>query len=283
MFRRFLTPIVALFILSYGASVMAVDKTDQYPKRKFYPQLNYIDTKEFAAGIKNKRFEVIDVRDNISYKALHVEVATNIVLTSDDFEQQMLDFAAKTNKPLAIYCNGISCSKSYIASSKTIEAFKKNKINKKVYTYDSGINAIAYAHNDLVLKDGKPISDDNPLISKEQIAKHALTPEKFEDYLAEHHDDDFMILDIREKNEKIINKLFMFRGEKNISLTKRDKLIAYLNKIKSEDKTLLVYDASGRQIDGIYELLRIIEIDKWHYLQGGEYGYSQYAIKSAAL
>ena len=283
MFHRFLTPIVALFILSYGASVMAVDKTDQFPKRKFYPQLNYIDTKEFATGIKNKRFEVIDVRDNISYKALHVEVATNIVLTSDDFEQKMLDFAAKTDKPLAIYCNGISCSKSYIASSKTIEAFKKNKINKKVYTYDSGINAIAYAHNDLVLKDGKPISDDNPLISKEQIAKHALTPEKFEDYLAEHHDDDFMILDIREKNEKIINKLFMFRGEKNISLTKRDKLIAYLNKIKSEDKTLLVYDASGRQIDGIYELLRIIEIDKWHYLKGGEYGYSQYAIKSAAL
>ena len=283
MLRKLFIILINISLLVFGSNAIAVEKTDQFPKRKFYPHLNYIDTLEFAHGIKTGRFEVIDVRDNISYKALHVEVARNIVLTSDTFEQDILEFARQTDKPLAIYCNGISCSKSYIASTKVRDAFKKHKIAKEVFTYDSGINAIAYAFNELVLKDGKPISKENPLISAEQIQKHSMEPEKFEHYITWHNDKEFAILDIREKEEKIINKLFMFRDVNNISLSQRDDLIAFLNTVKSSHKTLLVYDASGRQIDGIYELLRIIEIDQWHYLEGGEYGYSKYAIKAVAL
>lgn len=281
--RFFITTILSFCLLSFATSVIAVDKTDQFPKRKFYPQLNYIETQEFAEGIRNNRFDVIDVRDVMSFNSLHVKVATNIVLTSETFDDEILAFAAKSKKPLAVYCNGISCSKSYIGSSKIIEIFKKHKIEKQVFTYDSGINAIAYAHNDMVLKDGKDISEENPLIAAEKIKKHMLEPQRFEEFIADHVNEDYAILDIREKNEKIINKLFMFQNEKNITLNQREKLIVFLNKIKQDDKTLLVYDASGRQIDGIYELLRIIEIDKWHYMEGGEFGYSKYAIKAAVL
>lgn len=281
--RNFLVTILSVCLLSYGTGVVASDKTEQFPKRKFYPQLSYIETQEFANGIRTNRYDVLDVRDSMSFNSLHVKVAANIILTSKTFDQEILDFSAKSKKPLAVYCNGISCSKSYIASAKIIELFKKHKIKKQVFTYDSGINAIAYAHNELVLKNGKDISEENPLVSAEQIKKHSLAPENFENFIADHVSEDYVILDIREKDEKIVNKLFMFRSEKNITLNQRDKLIALLNKIKSSDKTLLVYDASGRQIDGIYELLRIIEIEHWHYMEGGEFGYSQYAIKAAVL
>ena len=281
--RNFLTTVLSLCLLSYGVSVSASDETEQFPKRKFYPQLNYIDTQELADGLQNNRYDVIDVRDNTSFEALHVKTATNIFVKSKTFDQEMLGFAAQSTRPLVIYCNGISCSKSYVASTKTIQLFAKQKIKRKVFTFDSGINAIAYAHNDMVLKNGKDISDKNPLIAIEKIEQHTLKPSEFESYLTINKPQDYAVLDIRHKSEKLVRKLFMFQKQKNIVLGQRDKLIAFLNKIKKDNKTLLVYDASGRQINGLYELLKITGIRKWYYMEGGEFGYANYAINAAGL
>ncbi len=274
---------MSAFFLSYGTIVVANDDNKQFPKRKFYPQLNYIDTQELSKGLKTAYYDVIDVRSETSFKALHVKSATNIYIKSKTFEQEILNFVKQSTKPLAVYCNGISCSKSYEASKKMLLLFKNKHIDKKVYTYDSGINAIAYAHNEFVLKDGKAVSETNPLIEIDKIKEHTLKPVNFEQYLAEHSAEDYAILDMRNKSEKIILKLFMFHKEKNITLDEREKLIAFLNKIKHEEKTLLIYDASGRQINGLYELLNITGIKKWHYMEGGEFGYSEYAIRSAGL
>jgi rhodanese-related sulfurtransferase len=277
---KFISGLILLIFLTVAFSASA---SETFPKRKYYPQLNYIDTQEFAQGIKEKRFDVIDVRDKTSFQALHVKTASNIFVKSNTFEQDILEFSAKSNKPLVIYCNGISCSKSYVASTKILDLFLQKDMTKQVFTYDSGINAIAYAHNELVLKNGKDVSQSNPLIAIEKIKKHTLTPLDFETYLSNHENKDYALLDIRDKNEKIILKLFMFQKEKNIVLAQRNKLIKFLNKIKQDKKTLLVYDASGRQINGLYELLNITGVKQWHYLEGGEYGYSQYVIKAAGL
>lgn len=275
--------ISCLVLLAFSTVIFASSDSETFPKRKYYPQLNYIDTQAFALGINEKRFDVIDVRDDTSFQALHVKSANNIFVKSNTFEQEILEFSAKRNKPLVIYCNGISCSKSYVASTKIINLFLKKGIKKQVFTYDSGINAIAYAHNDLVLKNGQDVSLSNPLIAIDKIKKHTLTPLDFEKYISSHERKEYALLDIRDKNEKIILKLFMFQKEKNIVLSQRNKLIKFLNKVKQDKKTLLVYDASGRQINGLYELLNITGVKQWHYLEGGEYGYSQYAIKAAGL
>ena len=267
--------LLATVSLSYGAVVVANDNSEQFPKRKYYPQLNYIETQEFANGLKKHDYDVIDVRSETSFKALHVKSAANIYIKSKTFDQEILNFAKQSNNPFVVYCNGISCSKSYEASKKIINLLKKMHVKKRVLTYDSGINAIAYAHNEFVLKDGKAISKTNPLISLAKIEEHTLKPVEFENYLTEHSTDEYVMLDIRNKSEKIILKLFMFHREKNITLDDRTKLITFLNKIKEEGKTLLVYDASGRQINGLYELLNITGIEKWHYMEGGEFGYSK--------
>ncbi len=280
---KFLALIISLFLLSSGTHVFANGESEKFPKRKFYPQLNYIDTAKFANGLKNNRYSVIDVRDKTSFQALQVKSATNIFVKSKTFDQEILDFVEKNAKPLVIYCNGISCSKSYVASTKIIQLFKKHHIKTLVYTYDSGINAIAYAHNDMVLKNGENISESNPLIAIGTIKKHTLKPNDFEIFLSEHDSQDYALLDIRDKSEKNIYKLFMFQKQKNIVLSQRDKLITFLNKVKTDNKTLLVYDSSGRQINGLYELLKITGVKKWHYMEGGEYGYSKFAINSAGL
>lgn len=280
---KLLSSVLSVCLLSYGANVFAANDLDKFPKRIFYPQLDYIDTQELSKGLQENKYDVIDVRDATSYKALHVKSATNIFIKSETFKKDVLDFAAQSNKPLVVYCNGISCSKSYDASVKMKELFAKNNINKIVRTYDSGINAIAYAQNDMVLKNGKEISQDNPLIAINKIKEHTLTPEAFENFIATNNADDYAILDLREKNERIIYKLFMFQSEKKIALNQKDKIIAFLNTVKKDKKTLMVYDIAGRQINGLYELLNITGIKKWHYLEGGEFGYSKYSVRAAGL
>jgi rhodanese-related sulfurtransferase len=264
-------------------SLTFASEDESFPKRPYYPQLSYIDTQSFSEGLKNQQFQVIDVRDATSYQALHVKDAKNIFIKSDSFDNDILTLLKSSKLPIVVYCNGISCSKSYDASVKILDLVKKNKLSHIVYTYDSGINALAYEHNELVLKNGKPVSSDNPLIAINEIQKHTLAPADFEKYLHETESDQFALLDIRENNEKIIFNLFMFQKDKKIPLTNRDKLIRFLNKVKQDKKTLMVYDLAGRQINGLYELLNITGIKKWHYLEGGEYGYSQYAMKSAGL
>lgn len=281
--RNLLTAIIALCLFAFSTSVVANNESKQFPKRKYYPQLNYIDTETLAKGLSEDRYNVIDVRDDTSFKALHIKNATNIFIKSSSFEQDILDLVAKDPRPLVIYCNGISCGKSYVASDKLRLLFNRKTIDRQVLTYDAGINAIAHAHNAIVLKNGKNISSDNPLIATDKIREHTLTPRAFENHLTENDPAGIALLDIRDKSEKIIYKLFLTYRQKNITLGKKDKLIAFLNKVKKENKTLMVYDASGRQINGLYELLTITGISNWHYLDGGEYGYSKYAMNSAGL
>jgi len=281
--RTVLTAIIAIFLLSSVVSVTANDEINKFPKRKYYPQLNYIDTEELAKGLSQNQYNVIDVRDDTSFKALHIKDSNNIFIKSPTFEQEILDLAAQDIRPMVIYCNGISCGKSYVASAKMIQLFNRKNINRDVLTYDAGINAIAHAHKELVLKDGKAISSENQLIATDKIKQHTLTPHEFESYLSDNDASGIVLLDIRDKSEKIIYKLFLTYRQKNITLSNKDKLIAFLNKVKQDNKMLMVYDASGRQINGLYELLAITGISNWHYMEGGEYGYSQYAINSAGL
>ncbi|MCW8929543.1 MAG: rhodanese-like domain-containing protein [Gammaproteobacteria bacterium] len=123
-----------------------------FPKRQFYPHLNYINTETFANGLYDEEYDVIDVRDKESFNKLRIKSATHIFLKNKYFEQYVLDFSEQSEKQIVIYSSSLSCSKSYLASSKIKEIFKENNITNKIITYDSGISDIAYSHADLVLK-----------------------------------------------------------------------------------------------------------------------------------
>jgi len=70
----------------------------------------------------------------------------------------------------------------------------------------------------------------------------------------------------------------MFKREKKLTLNAPEKIIAFLNKVKDSDKTLMVYGSVEKQIESLYHLINISGIKKWYYLEGGEVAYSQYMI-----
>lgn len=51
---KLLTLILSVCLLSYGANVIANNDLDQYPKRVFYPQLDYIGTQELAMELQEE-------------------------------------------------------------------------------------------------------------------------------------------------------------------------------------------------------------------------------------
>ena len=121
------------------------DSVHAFPKRRFYPFLNYIQTDELLNSLKNDKYILIDVREKTSYHESHIISAINFTLTDKSFEESCLDFIEQCDKDLIFYSNGIACSQSYIASSKIMDLLEKYDINKKIYTYDAGINELSYS------------------------------------------------------------------------------------------------------------------------------------------
>jgi predicted sulfurtransferase len=256
-----------------------IDIEKQFPNRKFYPGLNYINTEELVNGVAKDKFLIIDSRPELGYKTLHIKKAINIHSKDKDFIEKFNNAISTNNKPIVFYCGGLACRKSYEASVVAISLLQKEKSNRKVYTYDSGITAFAYASPKDVLKNGKDVSPDNPILDKEKLKKHAKNAEDFIGLINNDENNDLIILDIRERSQRILRKLFMFKDEHKITVHEPSKLIAFFNEVKQSKKTLMIYGAVEKQIETVFQLIQTSGIKEWFYLEGGEYAYSEYMIK----
>ncbi|MDX2505706.1 MAG: rhodanese-like domain-containing protein [Gammaproteobacteria bacterium] len=275
----FLSNLLLLSFTGVCAEISPEDLDKQFPNRKFYPQLDYVTTKQMLEAVSKEQYNVIDARPDLAYNTLHIKGAIHLSSGDKQFISKIMKIVNSNNKPIVFYCGGLACVKSYKASVKTIDELLKRSIVRKVYTYDSGISSFAYANPDWVLKNGKEISADNPLLDKEKIKKHAKNAEEFTRLINNDDQNQYVILDIREKKQKILNKLFMFKKEKKITLLQPEKLIVFLNKQKMNGKTLMVYGSVEKQIESLYPLIEASGIKKWFYLEGGEIAYSQYMIE----
>lgn len=254
----------------------SIDK--QFPNRKFYPGLNYISTEQLVKDVADNKYLVIDARPALGYNTLHIKGAENIHSGDKQFIEKFIERINKNNKPVVFYCGGLTCLKSYKASQMALEELSRRKIKREVYTYDSGISAFAYASPEHVLKNGKAISDDNPILDIKKLKQHARSPEHFIEIINNDSSNEHLILDVREKSQRILRKLFMFKREKKITVLEPEKLIAFLNKTRDSGKTLMVYGAVEKQIESVFQLIQMTGLKKWYYLEGGEYAYSQYMV-----
>lgn len=281
--KKLVISLIAIF-LSLNLSAVYAGNPDKsfenlYPNRKFYPQLNYVSTKQMSDAVSAGKYNVIDSRPALAYTILHIKEAENFSAGDPQFSEKLMLLINKNNKPIVFYCGGLACLKSYKASVKAISELQKRKIERKVYTYDSGISAFAYESPGWVLKNGIEVSAENPLIDMEKIKKHAKSVEDFTDLVNADKENQYFILDIREKNQKMLSKIFMFKREKKLTLNAPEKIIAFLNKVKTSDKTLMIYGSVEKQIESLYHLIKISGVKKWYYLEGGEVAYSQYMIQ----
>lgn len=282
MKKSVLVFLLAVLLSGFGSagaemSEEAIDKL--FPNRKYYPGLNYIMTKQMVKDVSAGKYLVIDARPALGYNTLHIKEAINIHSGDTNFIEKFMKAIAKNDKPIVFYCGGLTCLKSYKASVIAIDELRKKKINRDVYTYDEGISAFAYASPEWVLKNGKDISPENPILDVVKLKKHAKNAEDFTRLIDNDEDDQYIILDVREKKQKILRKIFMFKKEYKITVLEPEKIIEFLNNVKQSDKTLMVYGAVEKQIESIFQLIQTTGNKKWFYLEGGEYAYSQYMIK----
>lgn len=281
--KRLIITFIAVHLL-FGVSITQANETATsedklYPNRKFYPQLSYISTEQMITAVKDEAYNVIDARPVIGYQTLHIKGADNFSAGDKDFTEKLLELINKNNKPLVFYCGGLACLKSYKASDKAIRLLKKRKVKRYVYTYDSGISTFAYASPDLVLKNGKEVSEENPLLDMEKLKKHAKNVEEFISMVGNDSEKKNIILDIREYNQHILRKIFTFKKEKKLTLLEPEKMIVFLNKVKESGKILMMYGSVEKQVESFYYLIKGIGIKKWYYLEGGEKAYSQYMVQ----
>jgi rhodanese-related sulfurtransferase len=258
----------ALMALVITASVSAVRADDEFPGRKLYPDVPVMSTGELKQ--KFKSVVVVDARTKYEFDTIHVKGAENILVSKNSFADEVKSLRERTPKPLVFYCNGHTCMKSYKAARRAISAGVKD-----VYAYDAGIFEWARNNPDLAVLVGQSPVRVSDLISKKDFKKRLLSADEFQKRVTR---SDVMVLDVRSRLQRAGAGLFPF-DEKFASLDDKEKLDRYLNQAKREGKTVLAYDAVGKQVRWFEYYLRKKGITNYYFMKDGADGYVELLAK----
>ena len=149
---------------------------EDFPYRAQYPDVPVIELKDLKTGYDDGSIVIVDVRSAIEFETIHPKGALHVTLSNANFENN-LKIVAEENagKKLALYCNGITCLKSYNATQKAMDAGMDN-----VYAFDAGIPAWANAYPSETLLVGKPIVNPaEQLIPKSKFEEKTVDFEAF--------------------------------------------------------------------------------------------------------
>jgi len=254
--------IIALLslLLLHTATISA---EDLFPHRGLYPKVATMELGE----LYEKRGEalIIDVRSSYEYDTLHIAGAQHLALDDHEFTSS-LQLLRKTDKrPMVFYCNGHTCKKSYQAAQKAARAGVAT-----VYAYDAGIFEWTKAHPDEAVLLGKSPVNPDRLIGKEKLDAHLLDPEEF----GRRAHKRAIVLDIRDNVQKDGINLFPVK-QHSVPLD-NGKLKGYVDTAKAEGKTLLIYDAVGKQIRWLQYYLEEEGVTDYFFMKGGAKAFLNY-------
>lgn len=246
-----------------AAPAAAPDKTVEFPLRPQYIDVPIIETAEF-----DKKFSgvvVIDVRSPYEYETLRIKDALLIPITDKNFATKVRELREKSaDKPIVFYCNGKTCRKSYDAVLKA----KSARITGPLYCYDAGVADWARAHPEKAVLLGRSPVNVEDVITEGKFKARLLDPKAFEAKVGPNS----IVLDVRDRVQRD-NQLFPFK-EQRVQLEEKDKIDAILEQAKREKKTLLVYDAVGKQVDWFQYYLENKGVSDYFFMKGGAQGYS---------
>ena len=221
-----------------------------------------IEMQELHQKIDN--MVVIDVRSQFEFKTLRIKGATNIPLDSKQFAGDLRQLRKTIDSPLVFYCNGRSCTKSY-------KAVRKAKLLAGIensYAFDAGVNDWARAYPERAILLGKNPIDTKDLIDSKTFNAHLLDPKEF----AAKINARTIVLDVRDPLQRGGASLFGIQ-EQRVSLSEIEKLNRIIEKSKRENKTLLIYDAVGRQVRWLQYQLEKKGSKKYYFMKGGAEAY----------
>lgn len=249
-----------LIIISFLISVAGVSG-QEFPLREKYPSTKYITTedlaKEYGGGIL-----IADVRSDVEYDVIHIKDAVHVPWGKLHFGND-LEKAAGGNKAakIAVYCNGITCAKSYKAA---VEAQKLGFTN--IFVYDAGVMEWTKSHPEKSVLLGKSPVNKSDIIAAEDFNSKLLDKDEFKKQLLA---DDAVVIDIRDPAQR---KQVPEFGKK-IILSPMDKLVKALNeelfKKNIGSKKIYFLDAVGRQVKWLQYYLAEAGYENYFFLKGG--------------
>ncbi|MBN4080145.1 hypothetical protein JYT31_00630 [Beggiatoa alba] len=256
--RYFLLGILLVVsIHSYASS------SSEFPVRKLYPAVPFIELQDFYK--KRHAVIIVDVRSSYEFETLRINGALHIPLSLPSFIKQMTKL--RQDNPgiqIVVYCNGKTCKKSY----KAVQKCRNYKI-RDVVVYDAGIMDWAKRYPDEAVLLGRSPVNPARLISESVFRKKLIVPERFEKMLARK---DVIVLDIRDRFQR--EGLSLFPGiDQQAYLDNDERLSMYIEKAKKEKKTLLVYDAAGKQVRWLMYYLENQGLKKYKFMKGGANAY----------
>ncbi|MDC0336001.1 rhodanese-like domain-containing protein, partial [Pseudodesulfovibrio sp.] len=88
---------------------------ETFPLRPYYPEVPFIGTDKLL-DIYDSAI-IVDIRSSFEYDVARVNKALLLPLTDTEFAEKLEKIRPKTDPtPMAFYCNGHSCAKSYQAA-----------------------------------------------------------------------------------------------------------------------------------------------------------------------
>lgn len=256
------------FLLSLATLLFAPllhANSDEFPGRKEFP-----DVQIYGKAELNNDFDdvlIIDARSNYEYETIHINSSINIPVSSKDFGQRVRDVRDRSTKPIVFYCNGRTCYKSY----KAVKAAIDNNVSN-VYAYDAGMFEWANTYPERTTLLGQSPINPKDLLNKKILKSHMLKPKKFSQ-MAYEMGDKARILDIRDVTQRSNGIGYFIGMEYWISLNRKNKVKQFIKKAHADNKTLLIYDAVGKQVRWLQYTLEKQGIKNYYFMDKGARGF----------
>ncbi len=247
---KFILCALVFFLLSPAYSF-----GEDFPLRAKYPNVKYITTDQLADQYDNTI--IVDVRSKFEYEVVRINKAVHNPVAKATFTKNLQKIRSKKGStPIAMYCNGHTCAKSY----KAVAAAQKAGFDN-VLVYDAGIFEWTVAHPDKAT-----LMDQSPAPKSKIIPKSDLVAKKIDwaEFKAKAKDSDSVIIDVRDPfQRKVIPKLAKLR---NIPL---DRITGLLKQKKFADNQLLIFDAVGKQVRWLQYHLEANGYSNYYFLNKG--------------
>jgi rhodanese-related sulfurtransferase len=247
--------VVACFALLVGLAAAA---EEGFPLREKFPKVKYMTTEALHRDYQS--VIIVDVRSKIEFDVIHINKAVYLPVTTAMFVKDLAKVRDKNGSaPIAFYCNGHTCAKSYEAAEQAMEAGFKN-----VYAYDAGIYDWVKAHSDKGTLMGKTPVPMNKLIPREMLASRKIN---YEEFKKKAQNPAAIVVDIREPFQR--ETIPQLPALRNIP---SDRFAELIKTGEFKGKELLILDAVGKQVEWIQYYLEMYGYTNYSFLDKGVAG-----------
>lgn len=253
-FSRVAAMVIAA-VLTLAAAAGTASGDEDFPLRLYYPEVPYITTADLLAAYDDTI--ILDIRSRLEYDVAKINKAELLPLNDPDFADKLEKLRPRvSDTPMAFYCNGHSCAKSYQAVQLALSLGFTN-----VYVYDGGIfDWIGAAPDKATLMGESPARADRVIPPREYLTRLL----QFDAFAEAAQDENAVVIDIRDPFQRDV--VPAIDGIRAIPLDPLLNLV--VSRIWTE-KRLLLFDAVGSQVRWLQYFLESYGYYDYAFLEGG--------------